>query len=267
MAYAVGHIRRALQPGDQREPCRRQTVRLEGRARYIVTQVVAAIAASATLWVIAVNHQGTTKASLAAGGFAANGYGDHSPGHYNLFAGLVIEIVLTAVFLVVIMGTPDKTGLQGFAALAIGLSLTLIHPASIPVTNTSVSPARSTGPAILLRSPADPGVSPSCGCSGWRRSSAGSSARSSTNSLPNARRSPTPPSWASPSAARHQTQTNPDRSHAQQDGVRLLTRSRVGTWVEHRASVYNLGWRRSQEGVNRAETDKPVAEQLTDVRL
>ena len=74
----------------------------------------------------------------------------HSPGQYNLFAGLVIEIVLTAVFLIVIMGTTDKRASKGFAALAIGLALTLIHLVSIPVTNTSVNPARSTGPAIML---------------------------------------------------------------------------------------------------------------------
>jgi aquaporin Z len=115
-----------------------------------VTQVVAAFLASATLWVIAINQAGATKRSLAAGGFAANGYGDHSPGHYGLFAGLVIEVLLTAVFLIVIMGTTDKRASQGFAALAIGLSLTLIHLASIPVTNTSVNPARSTGPALML---------------------------------------------------------------------------------------------------------------------
>src|SRR6478752_10216851 len=117
---------------------------------YIVTQVIAAIAASATLWLVAINHKGTTKDSLAAGGFAANGYGDHSPGQYTLLAGLVIEILLTAVFLIVIMGTTDKGASKGFAALAIGLSLTLIHLVSIPVTNTSVNPARSTGPAVLL---------------------------------------------------------------------------------------------------------------------
>jgi aquaporin Z len=151
MAYAVGHI-----SGGHFNPA--ITVGLAAARRfdwkdalpYIVTQVVAAIAASATLWVVAINHRGTTKASLAAGGFAANGYGDHSPGQYNLFAGLVIEIVLTAVFLVVIMGTTDKRASKGFAALAIGLSLTLIHLVSIPVTNTSVNPARSTGPAVLL---------------------------------------------------------------------------------------------------------------------
>jgi aquaporin Z len=151
MAYAVGHL-----SGGHFNPA--ITVGLAAAKRfdpkqvvpYVVTQVIAAIAASATLWVIAVNQQGMTKASLAAGGFAANGYGSHSPGHYNLFAGLVIEIVLTAIFLVVIMGTTDKSASKGFAALAIGLSLTLIHLVSIPVTNTSVNPARSTGPAILL---------------------------------------------------------------------------------------------------------------------
>jgi aquaporin Z len=87
---------------------------------------------------------------LTAGGFASNGYGDHSPAGYTLLAGLVIEIVLTAVFLAVIMGVTDKRASKGFAALAIGLSLTLIHLVSIPVTNTSVNPARSTGPAIML---------------------------------------------------------------------------------------------------------------------
>ena len=151
MAYAVGHL-----SGGHFNPA--ITLGLTAARRfdrrdvvpYIVTQVVAALAASATLWVIAVNQQGTTKDSLAAGGFAANGYGDHSPGHFDLVAGLVIEIVLTAIFLIVIMGTTDKAASKGFAALAIGLSLTLIHLVSIPVTNTSVNPARSTGPAVMM---------------------------------------------------------------------------------------------------------------------
>ena len=86
----------------------------------------------------------------AAGGFASNGYGDHSPGLYNLAACFIIEVVLTAVFLVVIMGVTDKRAAKGFAPIAIGLALTLIHLVSIPVTNTSVNPARSTGPAVLL---------------------------------------------------------------------------------------------------------------------
>src|SRR5262245_50818301 len=151
MAYAVGHI-----SGGHFNPA--ITLGLASARRfawrdalpYVVTQVVAAFAASATLWLIAINQAGTTKRSLADGGFAANGYGDHSPGHYGLFAGLVIEVLLTAVFLIVIMGTTDKRASQGFAALAIGLSLTLIHLVSIPVTNTSVNPARSTGPALML---------------------------------------------------------------------------------------------------------------------
>ena len=151
MAYAVGHI-----SGGHFNPA--ITIGLASAKRfdwkdapaYIVTQVVAAIAASGTLWVIAVGQRGMTADKLAAGGFASNGYGDHSPGLYNLGAGLIIEIVLTAVFLIVIMGTTDSRASKGFAALAIGLALTLIHLVSIPVTNTSVNPARSTGPAILL---------------------------------------------------------------------------------------------------------------------
>ncbi len=151
MAYAVGHI-----SGGHFNPA--ITIGLATAKRfewkealpYIVTQVVAAIAASATLWIIAIGQKGVTKDTLAAGGFAANGYGSHSPGLYNLAACLIIEVVLTAVFLAVIMGTTDKRASKGFAALAIGLALTLIHLISIPVTNTSVNPARSTGPAILL---------------------------------------------------------------------------------------------------------------------
>jgi aquaporin Z len=151
MAYAVGHI-----SGGHFNPAITIGVAVARRfdwieaATYIVTQFVAAIAASATLWLIAINQRGMTKDSLIAGGFAANGYGDHSPGLYNLAAGFIIEVVLTAVFLIVIMGTTDKRASKGFAALAIGLALTLIHLVSIPVTNTSVNPARSTGPALML---------------------------------------------------------------------------------------------------------------------
>ena len=151
MAYAVGHISGGhFNPAITIGLAAAKRFEWKNAVAYIVTQVIAAIAASATLWLIAINHQGTTKDSLAAGGFAANGYGDHSPGQYNLLAGLVIEIVLTAIFLIVIMGTTDKRASKGFAALAIGLALTLIHLVSIPVTNTSVNPARSTGPAVLL---------------------------------------------------------------------------------------------------------------------
>ncbi len=117
---------------------------------YIVVQVVAAIAASATLWLVAINREGATQDTLTASGFAANGFGDHSPGHYALIACLIVEVILTAVFLIVIMGVTEKLAAPGFAALAIGLTLTLIHLISIPVTNTSVNPARSTGPALAL---------------------------------------------------------------------------------------------------------------------
>jgi len=151
MAYAVGHI-----SGGHFNPA--ITIGLASAKRfpwkdagpYIVTQVVAAIAASATLWVVAIGQKGATGKTVAAGGFAANGYGVHSPGLYNLGACFIIEVVLTAIFLIVIMGVTERRTSTGFAALAIGLTLTLIHLVSIPVTNTSVNPARSTGPAILL---------------------------------------------------------------------------------------------------------------------
>ena len=151
MAYAVGHISGGhFNPAISIGLATAKRFDWKEALPYVVTQVVAAIAASATLWIIAINQRGMSKDTLTAGGFAANGYGDHSPGLYNLGAGLVIEVVLTVVFLAVIMGTTDKRASKGFAALAIGMSLTLIHLISIPVTNTSVNPARSTGPAILL---------------------------------------------------------------------------------------------------------------------
>ena len=114
---------------------------------YIIAQVVGAIVASLVLYVIASGRPGFS----ITGGFASNGYADHSPGGYSLLACLVAEIVLTAIFLIVIMGSTDKRGVPaGFAPIAIGLALTLIHLISIPVTNTSVNPARSTGPALIL---------------------------------------------------------------------------------------------------------------------
>lgn len=151
MAYAVGHI-----SGGHFNPA--VTLGLVAGRRfdskdalpYIGVQLVGALAASATLWVIALGQQGMTAETLAAGGFAANGFGDHSPGLYNLAACLLIEVVLTAVFLIVIMGSTHGRAPVGFAPLAIGLALTLIHLVSIPVTNTSVNPARSTGPAVFL---------------------------------------------------------------------------------------------------------------------
>ena len=147
MAYAVGHI-----SGGHFNPA--VTVGLFAGGRipassvipYIVAQVVGAVAASAVLYVIASGKAGF---ALSAG-FAANGYGDHSPGGYPLLSALVAEVVLTFMFLFVIMGTTDAKAPAGFAPLAIGLTLTLIHLISIPVTNTSVNPARSTGPALFV---------------------------------------------------------------------------------------------------------------------
>jgi aquaporin Z len=113
---------------------------------YIITQVVAAIVAAAVLYLIA-----SGKPDFAAGGFASNGYGDLSPGKYSLLAGLVIEIVMTAFFIFIILATTAPRAPAGFAPLAIGLTLTLIHLVSIPVTNTSVNPARSTGVALFAQ--------------------------------------------------------------------------------------------------------------------
>ena len=114
---------------------------------YVIAQVLGAIAAAAVLYVIA-----SGKAGADLGGFASNGYGEHSPGGYGLVSALVIEVVLTAVFLIVILGATAKRAARGVAGLAIGLCLTLIHLISIPVTNTSVNPARSTGPALFAPS-------------------------------------------------------------------------------------------------------------------
>jgi aquaporin Z len=111
---------------------------------YVIAQVVGAIAAAAVLYLIA-----SGKAGFAAGGFASNGYGANSPGGYGLGAALVAEVVLTLFFLLVILGSTGKRAAPGFAPIAIGLALTLIHLASIPVTNTSVNPARSTGVALF----------------------------------------------------------------------------------------------------------------------
>lgn len=113
---------------------------------YWVAQVLGAIAGAGVLYVIASGKAGFS----LAGGFAANGYGEHSPGGYTLLAGLVAEIVLTAFFLIVILGSTHKDAPSQLAPIAIGLCLTLIHLISIPVTNTSVNPARSTGPAIFV---------------------------------------------------------------------------------------------------------------------
>jgi aquaporin Z len=113
---------------------------------YIVAQVLGGIAAAAVLYVIASGKAGFD----VSAGFAANGYGEHSPGGYSLLAALVTEVVMTMMFLVIILGATDPRAPQGFAPIAIGLGLTLIHLISIPVTNTSVNPARSTGVALYV---------------------------------------------------------------------------------------------------------------------
>jgi len=113
---------------------------------YIVAQVLGGLVAGAVLYVIASGKAGFD----VSAGFASNGYGEHSPGGYSLVAALVTEVVMTAMFLLVILGSTDKRAPQGFAPIAIGLCLTLIHLISIPVTNTSVNPARSTGVAFFV---------------------------------------------------------------------------------------------------------------------
>jgi aquaporin Z len=147
MAYAIGHV-----SGCHLNPAVSIGLWAGGRfpARdlggYIAAQVAGAIAAGGVLYLIASGKPGF---ALSAG-FASNGYGAHSPGGYSLLAALVTEVVLTMMFLVIILGATDKRAPQGFAPLAIGLGLTLIHLISIPVTNTSVNPARSTGVAIFV---------------------------------------------------------------------------------------------------------------------
>src|ERR1700758_1024416 len=145
MAYAVGHI-----SGGHFNPAVTVGLWAAGRCAnkhvipYIIAQVVGAIVAALILWVIA-----SGKPGWVAGGFAANGYGDLSPGKYGLGSCFVSEIVMSFFFLFVIIGTTSKGAAVGFAGIPIGLALTLIHLVSIPVTNTSVNPARSTGPALF----------------------------------------------------------------------------------------------------------------------
>lgn len=147
MAYAVGHI-----SGGHFNPAITVGLLAGGRfpakdvVPYIVAQVVGGIAAAAVLYLIASGKAGF---DATASGFASNGYGEHSPGGYSLTSAIVIEFVLSAVFLIVIHGATDRHAPAGFAPLAIGLALTLIHLISIPVTNTSVNPARSTAVALF----------------------------------------------------------------------------------------------------------------------
>ena len=145
MAYAVGHI-----SGGHFNPAVTIGLWAAGRCRtgavlpYIAAQVAGAIAAAAVLWFIASGQPG-----WVAGGFASNGYGELSPGKFSLTSSFVTELVMTFAFLFIIVGTTSKGAAAGFAGIPIGLALTIIHLVSIPVTNTSVNPARSTGPALF----------------------------------------------------------------------------------------------------------------------
>lgn len=147
MAFAIGHI-----SGCHLNPAVSIGLWAGGRFSgnqllpYIVAQVLGAVAAGGVLYLIASGKAGFD----VSAGFASNGYGEHSPGGYSLLAALVTEIVMTMMFLVVILGATDKLAPQGFAPIPIGLCLTLIHLVSIPITNTSVNPARSTGVAVFV---------------------------------------------------------------------------------------------------------------------
>src|SRR5262252_8221832 len=146
MAFAIGHISGAhLNPAITLGLVAGKRFPASDLLAYVIAQVLGAIAAAGTLYIIASG----SPAFDVHGGFASNGYGAHSPGGYSLLAGFVAEVILTAFFLIVIMGATDERAPKGFAPIAIGLCLTLIHLVSIPVTNTSVNPARSTGPAVF----------------------------------------------------------------------------------------------------------------------
>jgi aquaporin Z len=147
MAYAVGGI-----SGGHFNPAVSVGLATAGRFSwnevpgYVIAQLIGAVAAAGVLYLVA-----SGKADFStAGGFASNGYGEHSPGGYSLFSALVCELVMTALFLMIILGATGKNVPPGFAPIAIGLALTLIHLISIPVTNTSVNPARSTGVALFV---------------------------------------------------------------------------------------------------------------------
>ena len=147
MAYAIGHI-----SGCHLNPAVTVGLVVGGRhpkseaVPYIIAQVLGGAAGAGILYLIASGQAGFS----TAGGFASNGFGEHSPGGYSMVSALVAEIVLTFFFLMIILGSTDKRAPQGFAPLAIGLGLTLIHLIGIPVTNLSVNPARSTGPALFV---------------------------------------------------------------------------------------------------------------------
>lgn len=147
MAYALGHVSGChLNPAVTLGLVAGKRFPGKELAPYWIAQVLGAVAGAGLLWLIA---SGRAEFSLA-GGFASNGYAEHSPGGYSMAAALVCEVVMTFFFLAVILGSTDRRAPAGFAPIAIGLCLTLIHLISIPVTNTSVNPARSTGPALFV---------------------------------------------------------------------------------------------------------------------
>lgn len=145
IAYSLGHISGAhLNPAVTIGLCACGRVNGKDILPYVISQILGGIAAAAVLYVIATGN------GSEIGGFAANGYGEHSPGNYSLLAALVTEFVMTFMFLIIILGATDEKSPKGFAGLAIGLALTLIHLISIPVTNTSVNPARSISQAVFV---------------------------------------------------------------------------------------------------------------------
>jgi aquaporin Z len=147
MAFAIGHVSGChLNPAVSVGLVVGKRFPISELPAYVVAQVLGAIAGSGVLYLIASGKPGFSLAD----GFASNGYADHSPGGYSMMACFLIEVVLTAFFLLIILGSTDERAPKGFAPIAIGLGLTLIHLISIPVTNTSVNPARSTGPAIFV---------------------------------------------------------------------------------------------------------------------
>ena len=148
MAYSIGHISGChLNPAVTFGLWAGKRFPAKDIIPYVVAQVVGAIVAAALLWCIASGKPGF---ELAPNGLAVNGFGSQSPGGYGLHSALIIEVVMTFAFLAIIMGSTDTRAPSGFAPIAIGLGLTLIHLISIPVTNTSVNPARSTGPALMV---------------------------------------------------------------------------------------------------------------------
>jgi aquaporin Z len=148
MAYAIGHISGChLNPAVSVGLCVGKRFPAQDLLGYVIAQVLGAIAAAVTLYIIA-----SGSPTFEVGGFAANGYGEHSPGNYTITACALSEVLLTAIFLFVIMGATDSRTKPEYCPLAIGLCLTLIHLVGIPVTNLSVNPARSTGPAIVVGS-------------------------------------------------------------------------------------------------------------------